>query len=96
MRGNSLAVGHGGPTGERNGNWGKAPCLGRVRPQHERDAISKANSGKPKSEDHKEKLRQAQLGKKMKPQTPNNPNRKEGAHKGWETRRRNQQQNEST
>ena len=90
-KGNRNAVGSGYTRlGSRNGNWGKAPCLGRVRPQSERDAISKANKGKPKSEEHKRKLSESRKGKGLGPQPPNNPNRIEGAKRGWETRRRNQ------
>jgi len=92
MSGNQYAVGYGGPRGERNGNYGKSPCKGRVRPQSERDAISEKLTGVPKTPEHRQKLRESKLGKKMGPQPPNNPNRINGAVKGWETRRQNQQQ----
>lgn len=90
--GNQIAVGHGGPKGERNGNYGKSPCKGRVRPQSERSAISEKLTGVPKSPEHRQKLREVKLGTKTGPQPPNNPNRIEGAKRGWETRRQNQQQ----
>lgn len=87
MTGNRFAVGSGHTRlGSKNGNWGKAPCLGRIRPQSERDAISKANKGKLKSEEHRRKLSKAKLGKKMGPQPPDNPNRIESAKEGWKKR----------
>jgi len=93
MRGNQRAVGHGGPSGDRNGNFGKAPCLGRVRPPEERARISAAHKGKPKSAEHRRKLSEAKTGKKMAPQGPQaRRNKSIGAKKGWETRRKNQQQ----
>lgn len=88
--GNQMAVGHGGPRGERNGNYGKSPCKGRVRPQSERDAISAKLTGVPKTPEHKQKLREVKLGVKTGPQPPNNPKRIEGAIRGWEHRDREQ------
>jgi len=86
MRGNQYAIGHGGPRGERNGNYGKSPCLGRKHTQEAREAISEKLTGKPKSPEHRRKLSEAKLGIKTGPQPPNNPNRINGALKGWETR----------
>ena len=87
MKGNQHAVGYGGPPGERNGNFGKAPCLGRVRPPEERARISAAHKGKPKSEGHRRSLSKAKMGKKTGPQGPEaRRNKSIGAKKGWETR----------
>lgn len=93
MSGNQHAVGYGGPHGERNGNYRKAPCKGRVRPQEEKDRIAAAHKGKPKSKEHRESLSKAKIGKKMGLQGPEaRHNKSVGAKKGWETRRKNQQQ----
>jgi len=93
MSGNQYAVGYGGPRGERNGNFGKAPCLGMKRTPEARARMSAANKGKPKSAEHRRKLSKAKMGKKMAPQGPEaRRNKSIGATKGWETRRKNQQQ----
>jgi len=93
MRGNQHAVGHGAPPGERNGNFGKSPCLGRKRTPEERARISAGNKGKPKSKEHRENLSKAKLGKKLGLQGPEaRHNKSVGSKKGWETRRKNQQQ----
>ena len=93
MKGTSYAKGHGGPRGERNGNFGKAPCLGRKRTPEERARISAGNKGKVRTAEQRRKLSEAKMGKKTGPQGPEaRRNKSIGAKKGWETRRKNQQQ----
>ena len=93
MKGTSYAKGHGAPRGERNGNFGKAPCLGRKRTPEERARISAGNKGKVRTAEQRRKLSEAKMGKKTGPQGPEaRRNKSIGAKKGWETRRKNQQQ----
>ena len=89
--GNAFALGHKGLKGELNGNFGKAPCLGRKRTPEERARISTGNKGKPKSAEHRRKLSEARKGKGTGPRNEQvRANMSEGAKKGWETRKRNQ------
>lgn len=95
-KGNSWAVGSGNSRiGERNGMYGRtSPTRGRSRTEEERQRISEGNRGKPKSPEHRAKLSAAKLGKKMGPQGETaRRNKSEGAKKGWETRRRNANNN---
>jgi hypothetical protein len=86
MSGNKIAVGHGHTRlGDKNGMYGKvSPTRGRKRTPEERRRISEANKGKVTSLETREKISQARLGKKLKPQPPNNPNRKKAVKQVWD------------
>lgn len=96
MQGNSRAVGSGhARKGARNGMYGKEhPSRGRPIPEERRRKISEALRGKPKSEGHKKAIATSKTGKKLGPQgAVARHNKSVGAKKGWETRRRNQNNN---
>lgn len=96
MRGNTRAAGSGDSRrGERNGMFGRShPSRGKPIPEERRHKISESLRGKPKSEEHRLAIAKSKTGKKMGPQSAAaRHNKSVGAKKGWETRRRNKQNN---
>ena len=78
-------------TGETNSNFGNR-WSHSYSPEHAQN-VSSGLRGKPKSAEHCRKISESKTGKKMAPQGPEaRRNKSIGATKGWETRRKNQQQ----